>query len=323
MIFKRKKISAFFIILFSAYISIFSEVTENSRLAFSIQPTFGCTLGQMNESIYSSKGYKCSLLEWEQKPLWNCGITTLFEAGSFGINASFDFALPLSCGKMYDSDWNESGIKTTYSIHELTAVTNLNTELSLLYAFNVNNFFQIIPSIQAHYSYNSFEANNGEGWYGGAAYSQTGKDVSWNDENAVHYKVYGIDYSRHTLYLFAGLTFQFRIINRLNIEVNTFLSPFTYTSAIDHHHGKYNDFRFQEIQYSWFSRFKISAKLSYSVTSFFDIGLYARILTGKEDIGTLYTDYWTEDLTLVDNQPSGADIRSYNFGIFTTFRVKK
>ena len=317
-----KKIYLVFVILFALHSKGLSQ-EKSSGWTLYLQPAFSCTIGKMNESIYSSKGYKCSLLEWEQKPLWNYGITVFTAFKNFGITAEFDSALPVSCGKMYDSDWNSNGIKTTYSIHELTAETNLNTEFSLSYIIKLDRIFQIIPFVQAQYSYNSFEARNGEGWYGGAAYSKTGKDVSWNDENAAYYKVYGIDYLRHSFYLFTGFSFQLYITEKIKTELLLSVSPFTYTSAIDHHHGKYNDFRFQEIQYGYFSRFKTGIKLEYSINSLIDAGMFFQAVLGTEDKGKLYSDYWTEKLTLVDNQKSGADIQSYRLSLFVTIKVLK
>ena len=100
-----KKIYLVFVILFALHSKGLSQ-EESSGWTLYLQPAFSCTIGKMNESIYSSKGYKCSLLEWEQKPLWNYGITVFTAFKNFGITAEFDSALPVSCGKMYDSDWN-------------------------------------------------------------------------------------------------------------------------------------------------------------------------------------------------------------------------
>ena len=123
--------------------------------------------------------------------------------------------------------------------------------------------------------------------------------------------------------MFTGFSFQLYITEKIKTELLLSVSPFTYTSAIDHHHGKYNDFRFQEIQYGYFSRFKTGIKLEYSINSLIDAGMFFQAVLGTEDKGKLYSDYWTEKLTLVDNQKSGADIQSYRLSLFVTIKVLK
>ena len=80
--------------------------------------------GKLGEYLYdSSDSYICSYLEWEEKSLWFFGLDAGLEHNNFQFDVAFDYTLPLACGKMYDSDWNEDGLKHTYSIFE----SNKNT----------------------------------------------------------------------------------------------------------------------------------------------------------------------------------------------------
>ena len=92
--------------------------SENEKTKWFIGPSVGVSWGEFGEYLYdSSDTYVCSKLLWEAKPLYNVGLNAGVERGKFLFEINQDFSLPLSCGKMYDSDF-EKDLCFNYSINE-------------------------------------------------------------------------------------------------------------------------------------------------------------------------------------------------------------
>ena len=299
----KKRISLFFILFISQ--TLFS-------LDFFIAPYTGVMFGKLGEYLYdSSDSYICSYLEWEEKPLCFIGLDAGLEHNNFQFDVAFDYTLPLACGKMYDSDWNEDGIKHTYSIFESNKNTlGLNTIINTQYSFSVTENFNITPALQLQYNYYSFEARNGIGYYGSEAY--TGQpDVCWNDERAKKYRVSGIDYLRHTFFTWIGSNFDYNL-GKHSIGLGLFVAPFTYTSAIDYHTDEKNlrrDYSLQEIQYSYFDRFKINFDYGYELNQKITFYINSNFLYGFNSKGHINTTYFTGRWHRV-GQKSGCDFNN-------------
>ena len=299
----KKKISLFFILFISQ--TLFS-------LDFFIAPYTGVMFGKLGEYLYdSSDSYICSYLEWEEKPLCFIGLDAGLEHNNFQFDVAFDYTLPLACGKMYDSDWNEDGIKHTYSIFESNKNTlGLNTIINTQYSFPVTENFNITPALQLQYNYYSFEARNGIGYYGSEAY--TGQpDVWWNDERAKKYRVSGIDYLRHTFFTWIGSNFDYNF-GKHSIGLGLFVAPFTYTSAIDYHTDEKNlgrDYSLQEIQYSYFDRFKIIFNYEYNFNQKITLFINSDFLYGFKSKGHINTTYFTGRWHRI-GQKSGCDFNN-------------
>ena len=293
------------------FIFIYILTTLNLfSLDFFIAPYTGVMFGKLGEYLYdSSDSYICSYLEWEEKPLCFIGLDAGLEHNNFQFDVAFDYTLPLACGKMYDSDWNEDGIKHTYSIFESNKNTlGLNTIINTQYSFPVTENFNITPALQLQYNYYSFEARNGIGYYGSEAY--TGQpDVWWNDESAKKYRVSGIDYLRHTFFTWIGCNFDYNF-GKHSIGLGLFVAPFTYTSAIDYHTDEKNlgrDFSTQFIDFGLFKSYffqldyfcKINEKLGFIINS--------KLISNNIIIGKTYSNNinysWREI-----NQPNGSDL---------------
>ena len=304
--FLKKRISLFFILFISQ--TLFS-------LDFFIAPYTGVMFGKLGEYLYdSSDSYICSYLEWEEKPLCFIGLDAGLEHNNFQFDVAFDYTLPLACGRMYDSDWNEDGIKHTYSIFESNKNTlGLNTIINTQYSFPVTENFNITPALQLQYNYYSFEARNGIGYYGSEAY--TGQpDVWWNDESAKKYRVSGIDYLRHTFFTWIGSNFDYNF-GKHSIGLGLFVAPFTYTSAIDYHTDEKNlgrDYSLQEIQYSYFDRFKINYNYKYNFNQKITLFINSDFLYGFKSKGHINTTYFTGRWHRI-GQKSGCDFTNFIF----------
>lgn len=226
--------------------------------------------GQLGEYLYdSSDSYICSYLEWEEKPLWFIGLDAGLEHNNFQFDVAFDYTLPLACGKMYDSDWNEDGIKHTYSINDNTNLLGINTALDFGYKIKLNSIFCITPIFDVNYSFYSFLANNGHGWYGGSNVTGYADDVSWDSTTppAKYYKKLSrVSYYRHTVNFYAGVKISAFFSEKNNIALGLFVNPYTYTSAYDYHYDDSNngyDYFMQPIQNSSFNNLKINFAYNY------------------------------------------------------------
>lgn len=307
------------ILLFIFAFTLFSNLFSLDLL---ITPYFQYSTGKLEESLFSSDDtYKISLLEWEARNEIRSGAKVNLNIKNFVLNTDFNFAFPLICGKMYDSDWEPDGIKSVYSISNNKIKTSIDSNISVGYSFKPSTFISIIPIFQTQYSFDSFQARNGIGWYGTRDYNLAGPTVSWDNENAKEYKISGIDYYRHSLYLFTGFSFQF-YINKFNFGSTLLVSPFSYFFALDYHRDNKNlgrDFYMREIQCSSFKRYKFSMNITYKLTDKIFIYNYEDFLFGPEVYGTLAIKQNSSSFGITD-QKSGSKIFRFNSSLGCTFR---
>lgn len=306
---------AFFFIAHSAFSNGFSV---------SITPAFLVSKSETKEIIYSeSVSEKLSELVWNESPAVKAGIFSSISFKNINLNLNFATAIPGDSGNMYDSDWNLSGLKTTYSIHEQNVKNDISGGFEFLYNFNAfNGIFKFSPGFSVNYSYKSFEARNGYGWYGGWKYSKTGKDEAWNSENARKAKkVAGIDYTRHDLSCFLSLYSGVKV-NNLYLQAGFGFSPFYFYDVKDHHYGASGSgFDNEYIFYSNFKRIKIDFDGSYKFSKYFALNVEGLFEKQFLDYGNLYSNYYTEKLTK-SSQKSG--IEFYDFCVkigFTFFAI--
>ncbi len=227
-------------------------------------------------------------------------------------------SIPTSSGEMRDSDWlnySDYSMKTTYSVGTNYADRNFDSFLAVSYDFEPADGFFLSPEVQLQYSFDSFHREKGaEGWYGHSDYSSDKKDHWWYEKEATHFpstywseekgryvtrKLAGIDYYRHSLYLWSGMTVSFRL-GRFYAGLSFLLSPFTYLSAEDRHHTAGEDKVLHEIQEDYFTSYKLGLNLSYELSKYFDLTLSGQLLFVDDIKGQLYED-WTENIF----QPSG------------------
>lgn len=306
---KRNSILTVFILLFSPF---FAEANFN----FSSEPNIGVQFGKLDESVYASEGYRCSLLEWEISPLWTVGYGISGNHNKLYFDSSINISLPVKCGSMHDFDWNKNGINYNYSKHENYSRINTNLKISLYYLFKITEKLNFGPSIDITDIYNSFESKNGYGWYGNSNHSLTGETVPWNDENAKEVKVYGIQYSRNSFFIFIGFNSLFTANEKTSIQFSCYASPFTFVYASDHHMDASSGFHFQGFQYAPMASYKMCLKFRYFLNKKIAISSALDVHYMKTIKGTLLSDYYEGKIVPTDQKyGSSGFYTSLNIGL--------
>ncbi len=273
-----------------------------SNIRISIEPILSTTFGKYGEYVFSSSDkYLLSYLEWQQLPLIKMGINSSISINNLSFSTRFSYGLPLKCGKMYDSDWNENGIKTTYSISNNYAIYNYDFSIGLSYKFNFK-YISLIPEINYKYYNDYFQSNDGEGWYGRDIYSKTGKTVSWDSPDARHYrKLSRIELKRESNYLFLGLSLTGTIFSKIDFAIATFIAPFAYVYNSDLHlddNGTGKDFYLNSTQNAYFSRFMEKVSFTYKINKRISIPINIECILGEIEKGLLddYEQYGGTDV---------------------------
>ena len=311
------------------------------RLFFSLLPAFifpadifhfdvsvfsGVRSGSITKSIYlENTDTKVSRLDWEEKPVFLAGLKTDFTIWKFESDFRFSFGFPLSCGSMYDSDWNLDGIKKTYTISECNILQNFDASINLSFHTPEFSAFRIDPSIEIQYLFKNFKAHDGYGWYGGQEHAKIprGYDVAWDDPLARKAKkIRDIDYYRHTVLTFFGVKGTFFASQKLTFQAEFFISPFSYNYSLDTHYRSEENTHYLDIQTGSFAKYKINLKSQYKLNRYFAVFTDVSILSGKEEYGDLYSDVYSDNLTKFSSQPTGSSMHSVEFNAGIKFAVK-
>ncbi len=298
IIIKMKKLISLFLSLILA--SSFCFCLENFH--FSVAPRVSVTCGELNELLYDADYTLMSQLDWEQKPLLDLGITSTATFNNFILKAGFDYSIPLGTSYMYDSDW-EDGEKYSLTKHPLKKSQNLNAELSGAYSIEISQKLCVIPELQLNYLYNNFNADIGNG-------------VRWGR----NIRVYGIDYLRHSFFVFTGLSVQAELNPKLILTTDFFAAPWNYQYCMDHHHGIKHPFTSEEVQHGFFSKYKTGVTMDILLTKYLSLQCFTKLLFGFSDKGTLYTDYYNSGtMEYISYQKTGSTIRSIKSGTAVKF----
>ena len=93
------------------------------------------------------------------------------------------------------------------------ATKNIDTSVKFAYQFNSakKKWLTVQPELQLEYQYIDFDAGNGKGVR--------------NDRNI---KVYGVNLTRHSFFVFTGLKGFAELGNRFNIAAEFLFAPYTY-----------------------------------------------------------------------------------------------
>lgn len=259
-IMNKKSFVLIFFFIFSEIDFLFSK-----ELDFKLIPYTGFECGVFDEayyyddfSEYSDK--MCSLLEWKQNYSFILGLEVDIDFKNFNFFTDVSTKLPLKCGKMYDSDYWENGLKFNYSINELYLNNFFCFNTGFSYSFDISSF-SIAPVLQGSYSYISLSAKNGYGWYGGSGHSSDGQVHSWNSPFAHYYPdgkyhLAGVDYENQTFYFMLGLDFSKVFFKKWCLGFGLYVAPFTYIYVKDHHLGKSNNFYSEDYIYNYFENYK-------------------------------------------------------------------
>ena len=308
-----KKCFWFFLYIFF-FLSVFAQ---NRKIEFSIIPYTGLSCGSYDEILFSSMGKKkeVSVLEWKIDDLWYFGTDFNIKIERFSIQAGIEYAVPLICGNMYDSDFDSfSDLQHCYSISEMNSKTNLHTHLDLSYIINSCENFSIAPKISILYFYDFFEARNGYGWYGFE--TETHPLVAWDDPRAKFYKkgtLGGADFCRHSVMSFLGLNYSFKI-QKLTINTEMLFSPFCWFNTTDIHLSKSRDYHLIQTQFSFLSQFLICCEVDYSISKTLMIYTHIQNIAGNLCKGLLYDDYSSKSPVLSD-QKSGSSLNMYSISV--------
>ena len=317
---------SFFLCFLLAVFPLHAQIFQNHDFHVAIMPTFAYSSGILNESIYHSTdpNKKISLLEWERN-LWLYGVKITSSYKKFHFDTASESSLPLESGEMRDSDWLNTAnyaMKTTYSVGQNTIDKNFDANLSIYYDFELARGFYISPKIQAQYAFDSFYRKKGDsrGWYGQSDYSEDGKNHWWYEDEAAKYpseyywseekqkyvrKVLGgIDYYRHSVFLWSGFDVAFKIA-RLKMDFSFMISPYTYLSAEDRHHTSGDDNVYHHIQSDFFTSFRLELTSSYELSEYADLVLNCEFLFTNEMRGDLY-EKWHKNTS----QASGGSTKS-------------
>ena len=295
-----KKAQALAIILY--FTCAFCQAEKKTSL--SLSPHIGFTFGQLDEILYAPDGSIRSLLEWEEKPLINIGLSADLELNNFSIISSFEYGTKIANPQMYDSDWSD-GIKYSYTTHPLESSKEINAGLQLAYKLLSKTFISLSPAIELQYMYDSFNSGTGSG--------------TRNDRQI---RVNKVDYSRHTLFTFTGIKINSDINKYISLKAAFFISPYTFQYARDYHHGTKEPYPFTalELQDCFFSKYKFAATFSWHFTKLFTLDFYSNVIFGGTDKGTYFSDYYRDEIVRITDQQTGSKLFSTKFGIATTFK---
>ena len=300
-----------------------SHLVFSKPFSISITSNVFLSKSEVKELVYTeSVSEKLSELVWEESPVVKVGLSSSIIFKNINLNMNFASAIPYECGNMYDSDWNLSGLKTTYSIHEQNLKNDISCGVEFLYDFEIlNGFFNLLPGFSLNYNYIAFEGRNGYGWYGGWQYSKTGKDESWNSENARRAKkVAGIDYNKQDVSCFLSLYSGIKL-NDLYLKLGFSFSPFSFYDVKDYHHrATGSGFDNEYIFYSNFKRIKVDFGGSYKFSKYFMLDVEGIFEKQFLDYGDMYSNYYTERLTKT-KQKSGIEFCDITVKIGFNFLV--
>ncbi len=267
---------------------------------FSLAPRASFTWGELTELLYNNDGTLVSQLDWEQKALFNLGLETKLSFNNCILSAAFDYSAPFGTSYMYDSDW-EDGEKYSFTKHPIINTQNYNTELSFAYNIQATRRISVLPELQLNYIYSSFEAANGSG-------TRYGRDI----------KVYGVDYKRHSLFVFTGLSVGAELGEKILLKTSFLTAPFLYQYSSDYHHGVKHPFSSRDVQTAFFSKYTFDLSTEFLITNPISLELFTGFLFGFPDKGAIYSDYFGSWAHITE-QKSGAAINYVKSGLSIKF----
>lgn len=178
-------------LLLSAF-SVFIYASEGFHL--SIEPLAGIKTGRVGEYVYyeasSGDSDTLSYLQWDTKPEWYGGGTIELTYSRLHISADITAGLPVKCGEMQDSDWQNLPLndytQTNYSVSDNYIKTDIKSGLAISCSFKPNDVITLSPFAGFDFEYYKFEADNLTYWYG-TKNPVTGLYSSYNSVPKVEY----------------------------------------------------------------------------------------------------------------------------------------
>ena len=335
-----KKLSTSIFSLFFLLFSLSAKDITDYGFHFSLIlfPFYTYEHGFLNEYVYTTdyndQEYKLSELNW---PVRN---HTLGFAADFGwkwisLDARCSFGLNGSSASMFDSDWqnnSDHSMKTEFSISENTQNNFISFEYGLkgnipLTPESNSSVLSLSykPSVKYAYSYYSFSARNGEGWYG----SKHSPIVPYDSPDATHYEkgqLCGIDYVREHQNVFIGQGFSCKLFDCLNFEVNADISVYSLIKSVDTHFSNMESTSgtdYLDIMQGYFDFYRFSASISYNFIKDFYIGAdytftLQTLIQGANYRKPYGNSRYTRDTSVI----SGSSAQVHSLTLYMKFALK-
>lgn len=300
---------------------IFNCLLFSVDFSLDISPYISVSKSEAKEILYTeSTDEKLSELLWKENPIIKLGFNAATKINSLNFSINFSLGIPNKFGEMTDSDWNLSGTKTIYSIHEEEVTKNISAGFDFFYDFNfLNSLLTLSPGFYLDYNYVFFEGRNGYGWYGNAEYSKTGKDEAWNSGYARKAKkVAGIDYERNSFSTYL-LLFSKVSVKKFTAKLGFYISPFSYYDVLDHHYSANSEDDGQYFNYifnTFFTHLKIDMNLDYRFNKLLKANFYGIFEKQFLDYGPMYFNHYS-----ISDQQGGIEFFNISASLGLTISI--
>ncbi len=336
------------IIFFSILLTVFSSAfsLDNDPLikqilrSLNYGTSFNVKNGHLGEyvllkdPVYSDN--KLSYLEWQIKNELCAGIDITGNVKNVEFSLGGNFGFPQNSGIVMDSDWLNNSTanvtatsgydyKTNYSESDNLIDYDFKISLKAEWKFEVKSWILILPGIGFDYSQIKFTAKDGWASYGKDFFNgeETEFYYPWNDSsNNWHPTLSGtvLEYKREQTFIWFGTDFKFTPINKLCINIGTWIAPYTYTFNEDKH--PLNEQIYVDICTGWFSAWNFTLDAGYKINSHLYVGanfdyFILTQITGKS-YQKSYSDTTYQYLTA---QNGGADAKIYSFGLNVKVKI--
>lgn len=279
-----KKLFLLFVISFLFFFT--TNANEQSSLSahIIIEPLTTLTNGMLNEFVFVTNGdgseHKLSELNWKIKNIYSVGAKVSFTWDFLEFSSEFSSSFPKSSGIMVDSDWQ----KQTDRIYDQNLKTNISYNENNLSFYNYLNLkikyspmyyqkYSISPLLGFMYNSIGFIGKNGYGYYGDKLNSKTGKDVSYDDPDALFLPtgtLCPISYSRNTINSYLGFTFLSNFNDFFQLYSEFCLSVFNSVISDDIHFSNMSATKgriYEDRMKGFFSNYSFIAAARFFVTN--------------------------------------------------------
>lgn len=331
----------FAIFVFLAALCAYSAGQENPQRTpgwnFGVEGIFGARFGKEGEIVWgrnskNGEKYKLSELEWGYAPALYAGAKIDSGYKRFELSFSSIFFLPITCGTMKDSDWNQdngyktgnTSIKTNYSESDNKISNGFELELSFAFKFYPTNFLTLRPKLSVSYQRMEFDAMGGTLWYGNPKDTNSkGSYYPYNDpahsySQKLSYESV-ITYSLQNVYLWTGIQADFLPARNIVLSLTTEAAPIAYMNSYDHHVVKHMVYKNESL--SAFFAVRQSARAQFTINDTVSIALDLRGMLTGETVGVTYEKRQGESTYKKFADSSGAYSLFFDIGISAKFTL--
>lgn len=275
---------------------------------FSISPRVSMLAGELKEQLYypDSDSKLISQLYWEQKPLFNVGLGADCSYKDFKLSAGFDYSFPVGTSYMSDYDYFGNGDVESFTEHPIEKSVNIDTDLTLAYQIKVFDKLYVSPELGFNYIYSDFKAGHGSGY----VEESNGRRKK---------KVYGIDYKRHSFFIFTGVGLKTEITPKIFLNTAFLIAPWGYQYSFDYHHGVKNPFSSEMIQYTFFTKYKAEISTDFILNKTITLQIFTKALFGFADRGDFASDFNSKTLARYPRQQSASTLNYIKAGTAVIF----